>query len=182
MNNERFILVLHNDRIPSYLTIGYIFTFINIAAFVMFLFLQSFFWAGIGGLVATLLYFIIRRIMVKRKLHLYLIDETIFFLFAAVWLWKSLIIALLMVLVGILFKVSLAAFRFVFTKNGVEKDFFPKKIFPWSDFHQVILKDGLLTLDFKNDRLMQGTVENMHSIDQDEFNLFATEQLRNSSK
>lgn len=177
MKNERFVIVLNNDRIPSYLTVGFIFAFINVAAFLMFLFIKEFLWPGIGGLIATTLYFIIRAVMVKRKIYPHLIDETIFFLFAAVWLWESIIVALLMVLIGMLFKVSLQPFRFIFTKEGVYKDFFPNKLIPWSDFHQVILKDGILTMDFKNNRLLQSIAKNMHEVEQDEFNLFVMEHL-----
>lgn len=50
-----------------------------------------------------------------------------------------------------------------------------KQRFDWSDFDNIILKDGLLTLDFKNDRLMQKEVaddEDEDDADEEEFNAF----------
>jgi hypothetical protein len=56
--------------------------------------------------------------------------------------------------------------------------------FTWSDFNNIILKDGLLTLDFKNNRLLQREVaddEDEDDADEEEFNMFCREQLAASS-
>jgi len=49
-----------------------------------------------------------------------------------------------------------------------------KKKYPWSDFNNVMLKDGLLTLDFKDNRLIQKEAieEDGPDADEDEFNAF----------
>jgi hypothetical protein len=52
--------------------------------------------------------------------------------------------------------------------------------FAWTDFNNVILKDGLLTLDFKNNRLLQREVaddEDEDDADEEEFNMFCRERL-----
>jgi len=178
MKNERFVLLLNNHKIPSYITLGYIFTFINVVAFVLFLFFPQYLWVGVAGLSTTLLYFIIRIIMVKRKLHSYLIDDAIFFLFAAIWLWKSIPVAILILIMAFLFKISLQPFRFIVTHEGIYKDFFPKKMFLWTDFNQVILKDGLITMDFTNNRLIQSPLQNAQMVDEEKFNQFAQGRLK----
>jgi len=56
--------------------------------------------------------------------------------------------------------------------------------FIWSDFNNIILKDGLLTLDFKSNRLLQREVvddEDEDDADEEEFNMFCREQLAASS-
>jgi len=57
---------------------------------------------------------------------------------------------------------------------------FKKKI-PWSDFNNVMLKDGLLTLDFKNNKLFQKEALDDDEVDadEDEFNDYCMEQLKN---
>jgi len=50
----------------------------------------------------------------------------------------------------------------------------------WSDFNNVLLKDGLLTLDFKNNRLLQKEVaddEDEDDADEDEFNAYCRDRL-----
>jgi hypothetical protein len=52
--------------------------------------------------------------------------------------------------------------------------------FHWSDFNNIILRDGLLTVDFKNNRLIQREIvddEAEDDADEDEFNAFCREQL-----
>ena len=52
--------------------------------------------------------------------------------------------------------------------------------FAWTDFNNIILKDGLLTLDFKSNRLLQREVaddEDEDDADEEEFNMFCRERL-----
>ncbi|MBS1601466.1 MAG: hypothetical protein JST42_02275, partial [Bacteroidetes bacterium] len=56
--------------------------------------------------------------------------------------------------------------------------------FTWTDFNNIILKDGLLTLDFKNNRLLQREVaddEDEDDADEEEFNMFCRQRLAVSS-
>jgi hypothetical protein len=54
-----------------------------------------------------------------------------------------------------------------------------KRKFSWSDFENIILKDGLLTLDFKNNTIFQKEVldDDEPDADEDEFNKYCREQL-----
>jgi hypothetical protein len=55
-----------------------------------------------------------------------------------------------------------------------------RKKFGWADFANIMLKDGLLTMDFKNNRLLQKEVdeEEEGDADEDEFNDYCRERLR----
>jgi hypothetical protein len=54
-----------------------------------------------------------------------------------------------------------------------------KKSYPWSAFNNVMLKDGLLTLDFKSNRLIQKEAEEDDDPDaeEDEFNEYCRQRL-----
>ena len=55
------------------------------------------------------------------------------------------------------------------------KKLFGSPIHSWGEFNNIILKDNLLTLDFKNNKLLQLTlVENEDSVDENNFNTFCS--------
>jgi hypothetical protein len=62
--------------------------------------------------------------------------------------------------------------------NVVIKKVFGDAVFVWSQFNNIILKDGLLTLDFVDNKLLQLIVaEDETEIDEKLFNSFCREQL-----
>ncbi len=66
----------------------------------------------------------------------------------------------------------------IFSKNHIIYPSLPVKSISWKDLNQLILKDGLLTIDFKSNRLIQQLVdENKTTIDEQEFNDFCRQQL-----
>jgi len=83
----------------------------------------------------------------------------------------------------------LLAFLEYQTKRPLEIGFNPDRIvmntlikrrFQWSMFNNIILKDGLLTLDFKDNRLIQKEVlddEDEDDADEEEFNTWCRAQL-----
>lgn len=59
---------------------------------------------------------------------------------------------------------------------------FKTVIFPWGAMTNVILKDNILTIDFKTNRIIQVEIsENSESVDEDQFNLFCTGQMLNQA-
>jgi len=68
-----------------------------------------------------------------------------------------------------------------FHSEGVIINTLIKKKIPWSALASVILKDGLLTLDFKNNTLLQREVleEDDPEADEDEFNDYCRNKLVN---
>jgi Protein of unknown function (DUF1056) len=68
-----------------------------------------------------------------------------------------------------------------FYSEGIVLNSLFKKKFPWSSFHSVILKDGLLTLDFKDNKLIQKEVLDDDEPDapEDEFNDYCQSKLVN---
>lgn len=58
-----------------------------------------------------------------------------------------------------------------------------KKRYQWSQFNNIVLKDGLLTLDFTSNRVMQREIEDEEDseADEDEFNEYCRQQLNKQS-
>jgi hypothetical protein len=55
-------------------------------------------------------------------------------------------------------------------------------IFPWTEMDNVILKDNILTIDFKTNKIIQvEIVEQSRAVDETGFNLFCTEQMQTPS-
>jgi hypothetical protein len=65
-----------------------------------------------------------------------------------------------------------------FTDKEIAINTLIRKRYQWSDFNNIILKDDLLTLDFKSNRLLQReTVDEEGDAEEDEFNVYCREQL-----
>jgi hypothetical protein len=66
-----------------------------------------------------------------------------------------------------------------FTDNEIAINTLIRRRYKWSDFNNIILKDDLLTLDFKNNRLLQReTIDEEGDAEEDEFNDYCREKLR----
>jgi hypothetical protein len=57
---------------------------------------------------------------------------------------------------------------------------FFRKRYLWTSFNNVVLKDNLFTLDFKNNKILQKEIEpDATGVNEKEFNLFCMEQILN---
>lgn len=66
-----------------------------------------------------------------------------------------------------------------FDEEEVVLNSFPKKSYQWNEFSNIMLKDGILTADFKNNKLIQSETEELPSATlQEEFNAFCMAQLQ----
>jgi hypothetical protein len=66
-----------------------------------------------------------------------------------------------------------------FSDNEIVFNSLFKKRYNWKQFSNIVLKDGLLTLDFTNNRILQREVEDDEEddADEDEFNEYCRNQL-----
>jgi len=72
--------------------------------------------------------------------------------------WLSLqryIAAGLMVVFAVMEYITNKDLIIIFTEDGIIYPSFPQKIFRWSETDQVLIKDHVLTIDLKNNRLLQ---------------------------
>src|SRR4051812_40623377 len=88
-------------------------------------------------------------------------------------------IGLLLLLLSLLERPAKQPLEIGFTKDRIVFNTLLRKKFTWQDFQNIILKDGLLTLDFKNNRLIQRpTIDEEADADEEEFNEYCTSQLK----
>lgn len=178
MKNMRFEIILKNDKIKSYQNIAWIFLFFNFLIFIFLLFYDAYRYAALAFIIALGLYVLMRRYIHLKNKRTYFLDEFVFFIPAAGWFGlHNYGIAIACLVMGILFKLSLQKLTFVFSSDKVVKMNFPKKTFDWNAFSNVILKENMLTLDFKNNRLLQAELEPLQTIDVEEFNSFVASRL-----
>lgn len=66
-------------------------------------------------------------------------------------------------------------FELVVSQQNILYPSFPSKRIEWRELQNVIIKDGILTIDFKNDKLLQAEIEG--PLNESKFNEFCKEQL-----
>lgn len=65
-----------------------------------------------------------------------------------------------------------------FDENEVVRNTFPKKHYTWHELNNVVIKDGIITIDLKNNHLIQKEIEDPGSDKTEkEFNEFCRERL-----
>ena len=91
---------------------------------------------------------------------------------------------------GVLYAIASLIERYVktakeigFTENEIAFNSFPKKRKDWNEFNNVLIKDGLITLDHKNNKLFQKEIEgNVPPQMELEFNEFCRVNLLKSKE
>lgn len=65
-----------------------------------------------------------------------------------------------------------------FTEEGIAYPSFPSRIIYWSSVEQVICKDGILTIDLKNNKLLQFNISpaSAHNLNEVDFNSYCKRQ------
>jgi hypothetical protein len=82
-------------------------------------------------------------------------------------------------LIGALFERQVKfPYEIAFDPAGIVVNTFPKKQFPWMLIQNVIIKDDVITIDFKNNKLIQKDInEPVSETITNEFNAFCAEQM-----
>ena len=104
----------------------------------------------------------------------------IIFLFLAA-LWFALMLpwpGVIMLILAILDLISERKLKVIFFSHNISYPSFPDKRIPWFELNNAILKDRILTLDFKNDRLLQAEIcKESYFVDEELFNAFCRARL-----
>jgi len=68
--------------------------------------------------------------------------------------------------------------EFAFDEHEIVKNSFPKKYYYWNEISNAVIKDGILTIDLRNNHLIQKEIENPGSDKAErDFNEFCRERL-----
>jgi hypothetical protein len=174
---KQYELALRNNKRKSYITITWIIIAANILSLVLL--------AAAGSidkieLAATIFLlgvaiFLPKYVDRKEKIE----TSVIFLILMITWISNSF---WWVAGINLIFEIfQIAALRKLIVNINSQKivyPSFPQKNIDWKRLNNLILKDGLLTIEFKNNRIIQQLIdEKQTSIDEKEFNEFCKQQL-----
>ena len=183
---KNFIILLKNEKVKTYNIISWLIITINFLVFLFFGIsiktgkIESSFLAVAGIL---LMIFLLQLLFKKRNEKFKEIFIVYFFIIIFAWIkaghyWIAVINSVLYIFQFI----SSRKLEIQFADSGISYPSFPIKTFQWKELNNVILKDGILTIDFKNNKLIQQTIDESSAvINEKEFNEFCNEQLRSAT-
>ncbi|HXR84944.1 MAG TPA: hypothetical protein VN722_11575 [Hanamia sp.] len=176
---QQFEITLQNEKIKSYRSIAFIILLLNLAVFIFLLFYDQYRYEAASAILLIGVYIFMRLYFIRKYNQGNYLDQVMLFVLAGCWLGLgNYFIVASLVILGILYHLALQKLQFVFTKEKIVKLSFPVKEFEWNMMNNVILKDHILTLDFKDNRLIQAEIERSQNINEQQFNLFAQSQLQ----
>jgi hypothetical protein len=176
---KKYEIVLQNKKIKIYSTISWLIIVLNFIAFI---------YAGISGLTKNVWYplagagilviaFIFQALFQKNKNNKF---DLLFGLIIITWLFMQLYWpAIINLVLYSLYSITARRFMVIVSEEGIIYPSFPKKTFEWIELNNMILKDDLLTIDFKNNKLIQQLTEGgIDPVDEKEFNDFCSRQIQ----
>ncbi len=172
---QKFEIEIKNEKIKSYRMITMLIVILNSLFFIFLLFDISQRKNALISLAFIVVFTGYRFFISKKNSKSFFFDEWIFFLLMILWV-DTCIIAIINMLLFLLYTITLQKFRYNFDSSIIEQKNFPWKKYKWNQLRNVILKDDMLTLDFRNNKLMQAEIVNA-GINESEFNAFAKKQL-----
>ncbi len=182
---QKFELVLINEKVKQYKLFALLIILLNCIAFTYLAVTRSEtrFWS-LGVVTWILALFIIQHFAKKRGKEFSAKAGATLIIIAAYlslkfW-WPAAIISIL----AILYVISIRRFIVSVDASQIIYPSYPKRTIQWDELNNIIMKDGLLTLDFKNNKLIQvlvGKDKNNKEIDEGDFNDFCRRHLSAAS-
>jgi len=96
---------------------------------------------------------------------------------------RNILMAILYAVAGIMEKQVKFPQEIGFSENEISLNTFPKKTLQWTEINNALIKDGLITIDQKNNKLLQKEIEGYVSTDiEEEFNEFCYKCITKANK
>lgn len=184
---QRYDLLLKNEKVKQYHRLALLLMIINLALFGYLAFYSSDkssrIAAGLaaGAILASVMLdqFLNRVKMNRDRPYLvagFLLASFAWLKFDLWWMWA------LCSGIGILYQIAKRRLSVELYPDKIVYPSFPKKTIGWSELNNVILKDGLLTIDFKTNRILQSEiVDSETEVNERQFNEFCNKQLTQKS-
>ncbi|MEP7374099.1 MAG: hypothetical protein ABI675_11960 [Chitinophagaceae bacterium] len=181
---QDYTIVLRNEKTNKYNTIAWLFILFNIAASIWIAIAKKD--TGTTGfpyiLLPTFLVLFLhyRHLKSGSKKNSFNFS---FLLLAFPWIFLKLFwVAAIVFLVSILHGIAIRTLAVHTDSDKIIYPSFPKRTIQWNELNNIILKDGLLTIDFKNNTIIQQLIEKTeHPVNEKEFNDFCSKQLQPES-
>lgn len=176
---ESFRIALKNEKQRSYSRIAF---FILLLHFFYYLYCLVKVNNSIGYIVcfSVVTLSLVLQIISLKPNKAPILPVWISFLFLAAFWFIALILwmGLVLILLACLDLISGQKVVVSFYTDRIELPSFPKKTVRWNELTNSILKDRILTLDFRNNRLLQVEISNeSYGIDENRFNRFCLERI-----
>lgn len=180
---DKFEFILRNDKRRLYDRFAILIFILNGLAILYFLFFnfQKIVQKGhallsiLLILLTLLTYFIPRNRNMRDTIFLFAAISIAFYWALMGYWWFSLVLVLLF----FLYWVSKRKLLVTILTDKIIYPSFPKRIIHWDELSNMMLKDGLLTIDFNSNKIIQQLIENEgDSTDEKEFNDFCNRQLK----
>jgi len=178
-------IILKNTKVRGYLLSGWVIVFLSslsqiFVAFAQTVSLKRF--ESLGCLAMIILMLVVSRghkFNFKDRDHAISIAYSIS---AILWFsWKLYVPAIMLLVIFFLYTIATRKFQVYINKKAVYYATFPKRKIAWADLNNVLMKDGLLTIDFKDNRLLQSEIEGDDFFDEKEFNEFCRKQIKDKN-
>jgi hypothetical protein len=175
---KHFELILKNEKETSYKRISIFLLVLNLVGILFITYLKDFnSWlpfiiAAIAILAASFSFYF------RNKNEKAIITGT-FILLSLAWIVAGYwVVGVLNIIFMILHIAALQKPIVNINERQVIYPSFPKKKIDWQELSNLIIKDGLLTIDFKNNKIIQQQIaDSSLTIDEKEFNDFCHQQL-----
>ncbi len=174
----RFELVLKNEKIRSYNRMMWMTIVLNLVALTYYGYQNKgeIKWPFI--ILGLALIHIIIKFFYKKKLGFEFILSYTIIAWAS---WGFYAIAILIAALLVLYLIAIRKMTAVFSSEIIHYPSFPARRIEWDELSNVVLKDRFLTIDFKNNRIIQHHIindENDYDLDESAFNQFCRGQLQ----
>ena len=175
---KQFELILKNEKETSYKRISILLLVLNLVGLLFITYLKDFKSWGPFIMAAIAIFSAFISFYFKNKNERPTLTG-VFFVLSLAWILAGYWVAgLLNALFMILHTAALQKPVVSINESRVIYPSFPKKKIDWQELSNLIIKDGLLTIDFKNNRIIQQHIADISStIDEKEFNDFCRQQL-----
>ena len=180
---QQFQISLKNEKVKQYDRIALFITIINLSLFIYIAFAVTNKQDRIAAIAGAALVLIALSIdyflssIKNNKDNPYKLVAI--YAISMVW-WKIDFwwIGVLCFAIGTLYFASKRILLVSISKEKIIYPSFPKKHIEWSQLNNIILKDGLLTIDFKNNKFIQQFIDDTNTaLNEQEFNDFCGQQL-----
>ena len=175
-----YVVTLKNEKSRSIDTISILVILISAAAFS---------WVRISGLSESPIFLVAAILLVcgiiwqlyRRKKQKQVGFSKLMVIAGITWFAMPYLawIGLAVLLLSLLEKPAKTNLEIGFTTDRIVMNHIIKKKYSWQSFSNILLKDGILTLDFKNNRIFQkATVDEEGDAEESEFNDYCHQQLK----
>jgi hypothetical protein len=178
---QKFTLVLINEKVKQYKLFALLIIILNILVLAILAVTRSEIrYRSIALLALIAVLFLMEYFAKKKKKEFSAKSASTLLIIGAYLSFKLWVPAMVLAFLAVLYIISIRQFVVSVNATHIIYPSFPKRTIQWDELNNIIIRDGLLTLDFKNNKLVQAWVINREDNSgpgEKEFNDFCRAQL-----